>query len=154
RLATTKPRDKQIAIILSNYPGRPHQIAHAVGLDALASTEALLGDLAKEGFDVETGDALGKALGTETLSWSVADYRAALKALPLALQQQLQTAWGATDNDPEVHDGFFHFAALRRGNVLVAVQPERGEVRTRDTDYHDLARTPRHSYVAFYLWLK
>ena len=33
--------DKRLAIVLSSYPGRPHQIAHAVGLDALASTEAL-----------------------------------------------------------------------------------------------------------------
>ena len=24
----------------------------------------------------------------------------------------------------------------------------------RDTEYHDLARVPRHSYVAFYLWLQ
>src|SRR5262249_16168399 len=37
---------------------------------------------------------------------------------------------------------------------MIAVQPERGEVKTRDADYHDLARTPRHSYVAFYLWLR
>src|SRR5262249_52622803 len=56
--------------------------------------------------------------------------------------------------DPQVRNGFFHFSALRRDKVFVAVQPERGEVRTRDTDYHDLARTPRHSYVAFYLWLR
>jgi cobaltochelatase CobN len=154
RLATTQAHDKRLAIILSNYPGRPHQIAHAVGLDALASTEILLGDLASAGFDVEGADALGQALREETLTWSVADYRAALKVLPLVLQEQLQTAWGEVEEDPQAHDGLFHFAALRRGKILVAVQPERGEARTRDTDYHDLARTPRHSYVAFYLWLR
>ncbi len=43
RLATTPAHDKRFAIVLSSYPGRPHQIAHAVGLDALASAEALLG---------------------------------------------------------------------------------------------------------------
>jgi cobaltochelatase CobN len=154
RLATTEPRDKQLAFILSNYPGRPHQIAHAVGLDALASTEALLNDLAREGFDVETGDALGKALGTETVTWTIAEYHAALKALPPTLQENLRNAWGVAEDDPRVHDGAFHFAAIRRGKVLVGVQPERGEARTRDADYHDLARTPRHSYVAFYLWLR
>src|ERR1700761_2637969 len=62
RLATLPNRDKQLAIVLSSYPGRPHQIAHAVGLDALASTEALLGDLGAAGFDMERVDALGQTL--------------------------------------------------------------------------------------------
>ena len=46
RLATTPLSDKRFGIILSSYPGRPHQVAHAVGLDALASVESLLGDQA------------------------------------------------------------------------------------------------------------
>ncbi|MFN7222629.1 MAG: cobaltochelatase subunit CobN, partial [Paracoccaceae bacterium] len=40
------------------------------------------------------------------------------------------------------------------GHALVALQPERGDVVSRDGDYHDLSRTPRHAYVAFYLWLR
>jgi cobaltochelatase CobN len=154
RLATTPARDKHIAIVLSSYPGRPHQIAHAVGLDALASTELLLGDLGECGFDVEAVDSLGPALGTETLNWSIADYREALKQLPQILQENLANAWGKPEDDPQAHDGKFHFAAITRGKAVIAVQPERGEVRSRDDDYHDLSRTPRHAYVAFYLWLR
>ena len=45
QLADKPAGEKRLAIVLSNYPGRPHQIAHAVGLDALASVEALLSDL-------------------------------------------------------------------------------------------------------------
>ncbi len=63
-------------------------------------------------------------------------------------------AWGEPEADPAVKDGAFHFAALDRGHALIALQPERGEVSSRDADYHDLARTPRHGYVAFYLWLR
>src|SRR5215831_8334354 len=37
RLAEKPAIEKRLGIVLSNYPGRPHQIAHAVGLDALAS---------------------------------------------------------------------------------------------------------------------
>ena len=48
----------------------------------------------------------------------------------------------------------FRFPALRRGNVTIALQPERGTPAQRDDDYHDLSRTPRHGYVAFYLWLR
>ena len=37
---------------------------------------------------------------------------------------------------------------------MIALQPERGHVAAREADYHDLSRTPRHAYVAFYLWLR
>jgi cobaltochelatase CobN len=154
RLATMPAGDKRIAIILSSYPGRPHQIAHAVGLDALASTETLLGDISDAGFDVEPIEELAPTLGSNTLSWGVTDYRNALEDLPQALQDNLVNAWGRPEDDPQVRDGEFHFAAMRRGKAVIAVQPERGEVQHRDSDYHDLARTPRHSYVAFYLWLR
>ena len=154
RLAATPGHDKQLAIVLSSYPGRPHQIAHAVGLDALASTDALLGDLGRAGFDVKPVDFLAKQLGGSTLTWSVDHYRAALKQLPQILQDNLQGAWGAPENDPQVRDGKFHFAATWSGKTIIAVQPERGEAASRDADYHDLSRTPRHAYVAFYLWLR
>jgi cobaltochelatase CobN len=154
RLATIPAHDKQLAVILSSYPGRPHQIAHAVGLDALASTRMLLGDLAASGFDVEAMDSLGQALGSATLTWSVTDYGAALDKLPQGLQENLQNAWGVPEDDPQLRNGEFQFAAIRRGKAIIAVQPERGEVQNRDADYHDLTRIPRHAYVAFYLWLR
>ena len=154
RLSTTPARDKQLAIILSSYPGRPHQIAHAVGLDALASVEALLGDLAAAGYDVATTEALGQRLMSQELCVSVAEYRKMLATLPLELQNSLAEAWGAPEDDPLVAGGEFRFNGLRSGHAIVAVQPERGDVQRRDVDYHDLARTPRHAYVAFYLWLR
>ncbi|SFH71033.1 cobaltochelatase subunit CobN [Bradyrhizobium sp. Gha] len=154
RLAKKPAAEKQLAIVLSNYPGRPHQIAHAVGLDALASVEALASDLADGGFNVSPVAALGERLIKQKLTWSVADYRAALSRLPRVLQDDLAQAWGAPENDPSCRDGAFHFAAIPCGRSIIAVQPERGDAATRDSDYHDLARTPRHAYVAFYLWLR
>ena len=154
RLAATPVSARRIALVLSTYPGRADQMAHAVGLDALASTEAILADLAGEGYAVTTGGTLVTALMSETLAWPVAEYCAALATLPQSLQDALSGAWGASQDDPAVKDCAFHFAALRRGTALVALQPERGEVAGRDAEYHNLARTPRHSFVAFYLWLK
>ena len=152
-LATTPASERQLTVVLSTYPGRSHQMAHAVGLDALASTEALLTDLAAEGYTVTKGAPLPEAL-TETLSWPVSVYQAALNTLPERLRQDLATAWGGPNSDPMVKDGSIHFPATRRGNVLVALQPERGKTTARDAEYHDLSRTPRHAYVAFYLWLR
>ncbi|WP_038382098.1 cobaltochelatase subunit CobN, partial [Bradyrhizobium elkanii] len=147
-------QEKRLALVLSNYPGRPHQIAHAVGLDALASVEALLTDLAASGFDLESVGSLGDVLLRRKLIWGVAEYRAAISSLPQQLQDDLVRAWGAPEDDPDCRDGAFHFAAICCGKSVIAVQPERGEVGQRDADYHDLARTPRHAYVAFYLWLR
>ena len=153
RLAATPRGARRLAVVLSTYPGRDWQMAHAVGLDALASTEALLGDLAAEGYRVEQAP-LVPALGGEKLRWPVAAYLAALDRLPEKLRQDLHAAWGAPEEDPACDGAQFHFSALWRGNVLVALQPERGEVAARDGDYHDLARVPRHGYVAFYLMLQ
>lgn len=153
-LAEKPAAEKRLSIVLSNYPGRPHQIAHAVGLDALASVEALVSDLTDAGFDVAPVAALGETLLRQHLTWSIADYRAALSRLPQSLQDDLAQAWGTPESDPSCRDGAFHFAAVPCGHSIIAVQPERGDATTRVTDYHDLARTPRHAYVAFYLWLR
>ncbi|NPD20747.1 cobaltochelatase subunit CobN [Alterinioella nitratireducens] len=153
RLATTAPEEKRLAVVLSTYPGREWNLAHAVGLDALASTDALLNALAEEGHDTGTRPDLGKALLDRYMSWPVAEYRAALARLPDAMREDLSAAWGAPETDPACKDGAFHFAALQSGKTTIALQPERGDVAARDDEYHDLARTPCHGYVAFYLWL-
>ncbi|MFC5737875.1 cobaltochelatase subunit CobN [Sinirhodobacter huangdaonensis] len=153
RLATIPAAARELAVLLSTYPGRSWQMAHAVGLDALASTGALLDDLLAGGYDVAPGPG-AEALATARLSWPLAEYQAALATLPATLRDDLAAAWGTPAEDPACQDGAFHFAALRRGRVLLALQPERGEVAARDADYHDLARVPRHGYVAFYLWLR
>ena len=153
-LGVTVVADRKLAVILSTYPGKAHQLAHAVGLDALASTEAILAELAGAGYAVQGGDDLGRALGHQTIAWPLDQYWAALETIPTALKQDLIAAWDAPESDPDCRDGAMHFKAIRRGSALVALQPERGDVARRDDDYHDLSRTPRHAYVAFYLWLR
>jgi cobaltochelatase CobN len=158
-LADKPAGEKKLAIVLSSYPGRPHQIAHAVGLDALASVETLLSDLDAAGFEVEaTGrfsdGELGDVLLRQELAWDIAGYRAALARLPRRLRDDLAAAWGPPEDDRCCRDGQFRFAAIKCGNSIIALQPERGDVNNRDAEYHDLSRTPCHAYVAFYLWLR
>ncbi|NOD62813.1 MULTISPECIES: cobaltochelatase subunit CobN [unclassified Ruegeria] len=150
-----KPKADQIpALVLSTYPGKDWQMAHAVGLDALASAEAMLSDLQNEGYDTASAEPITETLLDARISWPLDEYLQALTDLPEQLQADLQTVWGKCEDDPAFADGAFHFTALRRGQALVALQPERGTPELRDDDYHDLSRTPRHSYVAFYLWLR
>ncbi|MEZ5776862.1 MAG: cobaltochelatase subunit CobN [Paracoccaceae bacterium] len=154
RLLETPAADRKLALVLSTYPGKNYQLAHAVGLDALTSTEGILATLAGAGHAVEPGEGLGTALTVETLEWPVSAYTETASCLPQTLRDAVDAAWGHPEDDPSVVDGSFRFRAIRRGAAIVALQPERGEVKTRGDEYHDLARTPRHSYVAFYLWLR
>lgn len=153
-LAAKPPTERHLAIILSTYPGKAHQMAHAVGLDAIASVEAMLEDLKTAGYAIDCSHDIATALGSHPIAWPVAAYRAALTALPASLRTELFAAWGEPEDDPAVQAGAFRFAALSAGTALVALQPERGRSAVRTEEYHDLSRCPRHGYVAFYLWLQ
>ncbi|MCV2872754.1 cobaltochelatase subunit CobN [Defluviimonas sp. WL0050] len=154
RLSTTPAPDRSVALVLSTYPGKTHQLAHAVGLDALASAEGILAALADGNHYVKVGENLGHSLTAETLEWPVSAYTDTVSTLSAPLKDALFAAWGDPATDPSVTDGHFRFHAIRRSKAIVALQPERGEATTRGDDYHDLSRTPRHAYVAFYLWLR
>lgn len=147
-LAAKPLAERRIALLLSTYPGRDWQLAHAVGLDALASAEAIAADLGEPVKD------LAPRLQAETLCWPLAAYEEALASLSEPLRAALRDSWGDAAHDPAFREGAFHFAALRAGKLLVALQPERGDPATREDSYHDVTRVPRHAYVAFYLWLR
>ncbi|GHE02121.1 cobaltochelatase subunit CobN [Defluviimonas sp. 20V17] len=154
RLGATPMGGRDLAMILSTYPGRADQMAHAVGLDTLASAETLLGDLHAEGYQTTPVPALARRLREDSLTWPLDAYRAALATLPPQMRDALHAAWGPPEHDPALRDGAFHFSAIEAGRVLIALQPERGRRKGREDAYHDLAATPRHGYVAFYLWLQ
>lgn len=154
RLAATPVSQRRVALILSTYPGKDWNMGHAVGLDAPQSAETILQDLCAAGYNVGAGEApLQQGLLQRDTDWSVAEYKLALARLPEALRDTLAEIWGAPEDDPDVRDSAFHFAAIQRGNAWIALQPERDTAKGREDSYHDLARTPRHAYVAFYLWL-
>lgn len=150
RLRLLAPAQKRVALVLSTYPGKAHRMAHAVGLDAIASAEAILSDLAAAGYDIAAGAALETALITDEILWPLAEYRSALARLPASLREALRDVWG----EPEAPGGAFRFAATRRGKGLIALQPERSPKGDREVEYHDTTSIPCHAYVAFYLWLQ
>lgn len=153
RLATTSAGDRVLALVLSTYPGRDWNAAHAVGLDAIASANAILTDLSDAGHTAP-GQITGPDLADAQIIWPFADYSAALATLPKPLQDALHTAWGNVEQDASATEAGLALPITRRGNAIVALQPERGTPSLRDEEYHDLARVPRHGYVAFYLWMQ
>jgi cobaltochelatase CobN len=156
-LRKTAQADKRVAIVLSAYPGRDDQMAHAVGLDAPESSVDVLNVLRDRGCGIADAPADGAALidrlKTETIRWPLEEYRNHLARLDPALIADLEAQWGAAESDPAIEHGDFVFKATHCGHALIALQPDRGARADRATEYHDPRRAPRHSYVAFYLWL-
>ncbi|GAB5445388.1 cobaltochelatase subunit CobN [Gymnodinialimonas sp.] len=152
-LATKPPSERTPALVLSTYPGRSWNAAHAVGLDAIASANAILADLSEAGHDAP-GSVSGDDLEAAEIIWPFADYKRALGTLPASLQDDLHTAWGGCEEDASATEEGLALPIIRRGATLIALQPERGNPSLRDAEYHDLARVPRHAYVAFYLWMQ
>ncbi|MCD6072152.1 MAG: cobaltochelatase subunit CobN, partial [Microvirga sp.] len=62
--------------------------------------------------------------------------------------------WGNAHDDPAFTNGAFRFRAIHTGNVLVALQPDRGHGHDRKGFYHDPECPPSHGYLAFYCGLR
>ncbi|HWJ72938.1 MAG TPA: cobaltochelatase subunit CobN [Kaistia sp.] len=166
RLGRKPARDRRIAIILSNYPGRDGRIGNGVGLDTPESTIRIAEAMRGVGYGLEgfpaTGAAMMAALeaaqgalpSVETVSLALSDYYAFRDALPDALKEQLAARWGAPEDDPSFADGVFHLAILRFGHIVIGVQPARGYGVDPKATYHDPLLPPPHHYLAFYAWLR
>ena len=152
RLQTIPLEAQKPALILSTYPGRPWQMAHAVGLDVLASAQAILQDLGH--IEGSLQKPLELSLKENKIKWPVQKYKDALSQIPKKLQSDLFEAWGDIRHDSLVSQNTFNFSALHFGQAVVALQPERSDPAHRDNEYHDISRVPCHGYVAFYLWLQ
>ena len=164
RLAGTAPKDRRIALILSDYPGAAGQDAHAVGLDAIESTVEVLRLLDAEGYragaDLPDNRAVVAALcdAGPTPFLSLTDYKRQFAGLPEDTRTRIVEAWGDPSDDPAIvgtgDDRHLALRFARFGNVVAAVQPDRGNALDRKDSYHDPDLPPRHAYVAFYLWLR
>ncbi len=154
-LAAKPASARRVALVLSTYPGKDWNMGHAVGLDAPASARAILSDLTEAGYDVpQIAPDLEARLLEREVSLPLGTYHEVVEALPERLRTELATVWGDPEEDDYFLDGAFRFAAFEHGNVTIALQPERGAPKLRSDEYHDLSRTPRHAYVAFYLWMQ
>ena len=156
-----KPRgERQVAVLMPDYPGATGRSGYAVGLDVPASVLALLNDLAAAGYGVSAAPPTPRellallSLGAADAALSLKQYEALRAHLPSASVARLHDAWGAPTSDPDFRDGAFRFRARTFGNVWVALPPDRGRSDERRADYHDPCLPPRHALVAFGLWLQ
>ncbi len=157
RLRRAKPAERKLALILSDYPLKGGREGYAVGLDSLASIDAIVAALREAGYDIgdlPSGRALIASLSTADIAVTLDEYMRWRDALPPAFNDCIDAAWGAPHDDPSCVDGALHLRVVVVGNMLVGFQPDRGAGGDRRDSYHDAALPPRHAYVVFYLWLQ
>jgi cobaltochelatase CobN len=157
RLAATPRAERRIAVLLSDYPGARGQLGHAVGLDTLTSLGEIVRLLDAAGYDVADASSLAERLvrAKPLVILDLAAYRHLFDGLlPATTRKRVHAAWGDPTEDPSLQAGAFGLAYARAGNLIVAVQPDRGSRYDRKAAYHDPDLPPRHSYLACYLWLR
>ncbi|MGH8866416.1 MAG: cobaltochelatase subunit CobN [Actinomycetes bacterium] len=181
RLRHVPNRDKRLALVLSSYPTKHARVGNAVGLDTPASAVVLLRALRDAGYDLDGLDVAGLdgdtlihrliAAGGHDVEWltedqlanadlrvPLADYRRWFDALPAALRDGVREHWGEPPGSLYVDgsgiDAEIVLAALRFGNVVLAVQPPRGFGENPVAIYHDPDLPPSHHYLAAYRWFE
>jgi cobaltochelatase CobN len=159
RVRATPRDERRVGLLLSTYPGRPDQIAHAVGLDGFESVSRIVSRLKQEGFSLSNApesarDIVDRLTAPAQTRLSLEAYRKAFELLPNEFRTRVTEAWGPPEDDNFCDDTAFAFRVVRFGNITIGLQPERGQPQDRKAQYHDPATPPRHSYVAFYLWLR
>src|SRR3954447_23016131 len=173
RLRHVPNNDKRVALVLSSYPTKHARVGNAVGLDTPASAVLLLQAMRAAGYDVgefpEDGDTLVHTLiaaGGHDVEWLTEEQLAQAAArVPLAtykkwfdeLDPELRTSmlehWGEPPGGLYVDGDDIVLAALRYGNVVLAIQPPRGFGENPIAIYHDPDLPPSHHYLAAYRWL-
>ncbi|WP_432861539.1 cobaltochelatase subunit CobN [Microbispora rosea] len=173
RLRHVPNADKRLAIVLSSYPTRHARVGNAVGLDTPASAVVLLRALRAAGYDVgdapDDGDALIHTLiaaGGHDVEWLTEEqieaaparvplraYQEWFAALPAELGESVTAHWGPPPGSLYVDGTDIVLAALRFGNVMLAIQPPRGFGENPVAIYHDPDLPPSHHYLAAYWWL-
>ncbi|MBV9067043.1 MAG: cobaltochelatase subunit CobN, partial [Methylobacteriaceae bacterium] len=159
RLRRKQCGERRVALVLSDYPAKGGRVGYAVGLDTPASVEVIARELRDAGYNIgrlSQGDALMRALQRDDawIELSLDSYREHFARLPRSFADAVTSAWGDPAEDESVRRGAFRLRILRAGNLVIAVQPDRGRRDERKAEYHDANLPPRHAYIAFYIWLR
>ncbi|MCX7899886.1 MAG: cobaltochelatase subunit CobN, partial [Methylocystis sp.] len=159
RLRRKPNAEKSLALVLSDYPARRGRSGYAIGLDAEASVGEIVKALCEAGYDVGAPVSPLRVVrtledATHTIDIPLPDYRKWLAALPAPFAASVNGAWGDASADPAIAGDAFRLSCIVSGNLVIALQPDRGARTERYESYHDINLPPRHAYLAFYLWLR
>ena len=166
RLRATPRHERNIAMIVYDYPPGLGRKATAALLDVPSTLMAVLKRLQSEGYDTgelpESVEALYRRLDEATDPERQQARREALtlnreqfKALTSGDERErVEARWGGFPGDiaPVGSDAVF-LGGLRYGNVFIGVQPRIGVQGDPMRLIFDREETPHHQYLGFYRWI-
>lgn len=177
KLRRTSARERQVALVLANYPNKDGRLANGVGLDTPESAVYMLKCLQEAGYNVkalpkDSADLMARIMAGPT-NWltdrtdrsggktlSLANYLKHYQTLPYALRTKIEDRWGDPCLDPFLEpktgttEGGFKLSILEFGNVTLGLQPARGYNIDPTETYHSPDLVPPHNYLAFYFWFR
>ncbi len=177
QLRRTAVQDRQVALILANYPNRDGRMANGVGLDTPASCLEILRSLQQAGYTVTdlpansdalmaqlaagiTNDPEGHGLRPINQTLSLESYRSFFRTLSPAVQAGIVNRWGEASkewqrfNAADKEANYLPISGIQFGNVFVGIQPSRGYDIDPSLNYHAPDLEPTHAYLGFYYWLR
>lgn len=167
RLRALANENKRVAIIGYDYPAGEGNMLGGAFIDGAASIEAIMADLSAQGYRVDVpapgtllDDLLAKAVNSPGYLTSGSSIRYPRADAERDLDnpqawQEVNEYWSRRNNLPMVDpSGDFLIPAVGYGNVLVGIQPGRGEVSGDASATHDNSTPPHPQYLAFYTWLR
>ncbi|UXN04641.1 cobaltochelatase subunit CobN [Bartonella sp. HY406] len=169
KLGKKAPIERNVALVMANYPGGDGRLGHGVGLDTPAATHLVLNALQNNGYNVENIPETPLALMEKLIegptnegvkgriinvSLALHRYRQLFAQLPQITQDEMKERWGDPQGDATIVDDAFALPILSFGKIVVALQPERAFGMDAKQVYHAPDIVPSHHYMAFYFWLR
>ncbi|KXX68382.1 cobaltochelatase subunit CobN [Flammeovirga sp. SJP92] len=172
QLGDKENKQKNVAVILPNYPSKNSRLANGVGLDTPASTVEILNALKNSGYDLgenvpEGTEELMELLTEnvtnelESLSYKSAEIKIKeeefythYNQLSIALREKVEQQWGHPSKSPNYREGYFLIPGKQLGNIFLSIQPNRGYNIDLQATYHSPDLPPTYAYLAYYIWLQ
>ena len=163
--------EKNVALVLPNYPNKDGRLANGVGLDTPESCIRLLKVLKEAGYAVVgepasvedliqrltsrvTNDLDSVVRRPAEVFLSEADYARFYRELSGALRQKVEAQWGDYRCSPYFSGDGFLLTGFLCGRIFIGLQPARGYHEDAKAIYHSPDLPPPHAYLAHYFWLR
>lgn len=162
-------KEKNIALIMPNYPNKDSRLANGVGLDTPASIVHILHALKEHHYDTGEFIPADSAELIQLITHYVTndtsyyrDYQVSLSAaefsyyynqLSPVLQQKVSQQWGDWEDSPNYNEGAFIIPGFLLGRIFVSIQPSRGYNQDAKAIYHSPDLAPTYAYLAYYFWV-
>ncbi len=164
--------DKNICIVLANYPIRNSRLANGVGLDTPASTIEIikwldetghyLGDDPYPKTSKELIEVITKTRTNDPESHNkrpldylrLSEYNEWWMKLPKESKEIITRRWGEPKDAIDLEPNGFPITGKKYGNLTILIQPSRGYDPDDIDDLHSPDLPPPHRYLAQYLWIR